>query len=324
MRVTQHRFHCNNATDPFPSVMDYDSTHPIYQFYYSIDCPGVDNPDSRTPLPVIDTLLSIPFSLLHNLPRLCAMVPITRYQRQLITLGTQIIHLWYWDPPPHMIARSVAIRTENQQQNDVPNSKPYPIQHPSRNFNYIDDDIISDAEQFPSFGTLTPCSIRDKHTIKRSVGPIFLSIPTFAPGTDENHEMQVTVTDEISLMVTDVLFDGEDNGLTNHGALMADITGSPVTSSETEDLDNSGISGNVKAVEDKSPLEDIDIVSWYQKVVDSEPEPASLGLIPTPFKRGLIGSMSVNDILMARGLISPTVYIQFIDLSSFHHDTAHV
>jgi hypothetical protein len=59
-----------------------------------------------------------------------------------------------------------------------------------------------------------------------------------------------------------------------------------------------------------------DVKSWYEKVAYCEPEPI-LPLIPTPFKRGIIGSYSVNDILMIKGLIHPLVYVDFLDLSAF-------
>jgi hypothetical protein len=54
-----------------------------------------------------------------------------------------------------------------------------------------------------------------------------------------------------------------------------------------------------------------DITSWYQRVVNSEAEPPLL--IPTPFERGVIGGMSVNDILIVKGVIHPLLYVQFID-----------
>jgi hypothetical protein len=84
--------------------------------------------------------------------------------------------------------------------------------------------------------------------------------------------------------------------------------------SGTED---SGDTGDVEAVQDKSAIcpSSLDITVWYQKLVNSKPEPPSL--IPTPFERGVIGGMSVNDVLMVKGLIHLLVYTQFMDLSSF-------
>jgi hypothetical protein len=109
-----------------------------FQTYSSADCPGIDNLASLAGdrnFPIIDTLLSIPFSLLHNLPRLCGIVPISTYQRELIAIGSEIIYLWTWDPPPSLITQSETIRAQNcaaKRQNDIQLPQPNPIHHPSR------------------------------------------------------------------------------------------------------------------------------------------------------------------------------------------------
>jgi hypothetical protein len=60
-----------------------------------------------------------------------------------------------------------------------------------------------------------------------------------------------------------------------------------------------------------------DILSWNEKVVNSVQEPPPLA--PDSFERGTIGSMSVNDVLMTKGLIEPCQYVQFFNLRSFSH-----
>jgi hypothetical protein len=77
--------------------------------------------------------------------------------------------------------------------------------------------------------------------------------------------------------------------------IIASITGSPVTNeawtgSEEDSGSDSDDTGDVK--ESAICLSSLDIMSWRQKVVNSEPEPS---LIPTPFERGVIGGMSVNE-----------------------------
>ena len=64
-----------------------------------------------------------------------------------------------------------------------------------------------------------------------------------------------------------------------------------------------------------------EILSWYEQVAESAPEP--LPLIPGSFERGVIGGMSTNDVLMIKGLIDSRVYIQFLDLSLFSRDSTH-
>ena len=287
-----------------------------------MDCPGIDNPNCLTPFPVIDTLLSIPFSLLHNLPRLCGIFPSTQYQQQLITLGTEIIRLWSWDPTRDMIADSIAIRNRNSatgQQDDIPAAKPVPLHDPSRN--YTSFNITIEVVPTAMFGTLiAPSSSRDfdqgKHMVECSLSPIMLgnvgipSLPTqLAP-----------VSDGLLLAVGDDELMKDDSRHVD-GGIIAGITGSPVTSEAWTETDSEN-TGDGTAVKSENCRSFPDIRLWYQNVVNSEPEPGPL--IPTPFKRGVIGSLSVNDVLMAKGLLHPLVFIQFINLDSFHNDALHM
>ncbi|KAJ7276635.1 hypothetical protein C8J57DRAFT_1309898, partial [Mycena rebaudengoi] len=54
--------------------------------------------NGHTSWPVIPTLLSIPFALLHQVPRLASMAPLTAYQSNLLRVAQDIIRLWSWDP----------------------------------------------------------------------------------------------------------------------------------------------------------------------------------------------------------------------------------
>jgi hypothetical protein len=131
---TQHRFHAANSFGGFTRNEGNDQVE-NHHFYSHNDCPGIDIPTNRNPFPVIDTLLSIPFSLLHNLPRLIAIVPISVQQQQLITMGSEILRLWWWDPPPDLIEKSEKIRLQKNapnQLNSTRSAKPYPIHHQSR------------------------------------------------------------------------------------------------------------------------------------------------------------------------------------------------
>ena len=98
-------------------------------------------------------------------------------------------------------------------------------------------------------------------------------------------------------------------------SIMASVTGLPATSQVwTETEDGGDVEGDV---EDKSTncLSSADIVAWSWNVMNSRPEPPSL--TSDSFERGVIASMTVNDILMIKGLVNPAVYIQFFDLSLF-------
>ncbi|KAF9073320.1 hypothetical protein BDP27DRAFT_1445210 [Rhodocollybia butyracea] len=62
------------VVDPNVGQTDSRQTLPdnTYHYYLPEDCPGVDT--SPTPFPIVPALLSIPFSVLHNIPRLGPMV----------------------------------------------------------------------------------------------------------------------------------------------------------------------------------------------------------------------------------------------------------
>ena len=81
------------------------------KFYYPSQCPGIP---SENPFPVLNTLLSLPFSLLHTVPRLAAMLPRTKYQNDVLRMGLTIIDLWFWDPPASLVASvTVPVNTNN-------------------------------------------------------------------------------------------------------------------------------------------------------------------------------------------------------------------
>jgi len=52
-------------------------------------CPGID-PPHPDPFPVIDTLLSIPFSLMFNLPRLQGLISGSTLRLDLIKMATEV------------------------------------------------------------------------------------------------------------------------------------------------------------------------------------------------------------------------------------------
>ena len=151
-KINRHRFHCDHTSAAF-SRNEGNDANPHWRIYHNTDCPGIDNPASLSNFPVIETLLSIPFSLLYNLPRLCGFLPGSDYQQQLILMSSEIKYLWFWDPSPSMIANSIAIRTQNLatgQQNDTRQVKPKSVDDPSRN-----DTTFDHRPTSPTFGAFT-------------------------------------------------------------------------------------------------------------------------------------------------------------------------
>lgn len=122
--VTAHRLH--SCDDPTTALAVRPSpTNPRHP-YYSTDCPGIGS--STTPFPVISTLLSIPFSVLHNIPRLGSMVDRTDYQKKVFQMGNQIIDLYSWDPSPEELEQGSSVVVISEERAPFP----HPIFHPSR------------------------------------------------------------------------------------------------------------------------------------------------------------------------------------------------
>jgi hypothetical protein len=62
-----------------------------------------------------------------------------------------------------------------------------------------------------------------------------------------------------------------------------------------------------------------DIVDWSNMIIDENEKTLSKvpPLIPTSFEKGIIGGMSTNDFLMIKGLIDPSLYVQYMHLELF-------
>lgn len=266
---TEHRYHCLDRYHSFLRIEGNTSA-----VYSGQNCPGVDV-NCQRPFPIINTLLSIPFSVLYNLPRLGALLPHNEHQYALYMMAAKIVQLWWWDPP------NMTLPTPPTLTNAI--TKPHPINHPSRlNITF---EKIHPVPFFPSHR------------------PLVLAEPAIeCLGRSTSHLWDETLPTKDDLERIDI-------------SVMAGITGSPVTSeawTETEDGDEDEIDD----VQDKPMIcpSPFDIALWCQKV-KSGPEP--LPLTHSSFERGVIASMTVNDILMIKGLINPAVYVQFLDLGSF-------
>lgn len=217
------------------------------------------------------------------------------HQHELISMSSEILLLWWWDPPPGMIKRSGELRNQNfaaNQHYNTPSAKPFPIHHHSRS-----------STTFSTKQPTLTSGARNQRVV--DLGPVFFGIPTHP-----------------DWLMDEMLPTDGDEGLTKEDLQRVDdsIMAGPLTSevcTETEDSDD--ISDSM-AVRDKPTicLSSLDIMSWSQNVVNAVPEPVLTSTsTSTSFERGVIPSMSVNDILMVKGLITPPVYLQFFDLSLF-------
>ena len=171
--TTQHRCHAGDGPIFFSRNEGSDLV-PNPQIHSYVDCPGFDNPTSLKH----NTLLSIPFSLLHNLPRLAGIAPISAHQRQLVAMGAEIVALWWWDPSLDVIENSAKIRLQNNalnQHNATRNPKPDHIHHPSRrNATFsMKQPVIPLAYGTPTTHSPSCNPNEDADTFGASLGPEF-------------------------------------------------------------------------------------------------------------------------------------------------------
>ena len=231
-------------------------------------------------------------------------------------MGSEIVSLWWWDPPPDLVEKSEKIRLQKNAANQYDSTrgaKPHPINHQSRSGTTFlpKQPIITHGA--PTTHSYNRNRNQDAPTFELPSGQILLgTIPSFSRDGDE-------------LLLTP----GYSDGLAETGDVQrADkgvVTGAmnlPATCEawDVQTIEGTETSNDIDAmddVEEKPPTgpSSSDILSWYEQVAESAPEP--LPLIPGSFERGVIGGMSTNDVLMIKGLIDPLVYIQFLDLSSF-------
>jgi hypothetical protein len=313
--ITQHRCHAGDGFSFFLRNEGSDLV-PNPQIYSHVDCPGFDNPTSLKHFPVINTLLSIPFSLLHNLPRMAGIAPISAHQRQLVAMGAEIVALWWWDPSPDMIENAAKIRLQNSilnQHNETRNPKPDHIHHPSRrNTTFSTKQPLIPLVYGTPITHSSSCNPNeDADTFKLPSGRNLLGTTTPVSWDEDGilltpRDEGFAITGDVQLADQDIFTGAPDLPLTY------EIRDETITSTDDSD--------DIDAIEDGEgkPLirpASFDILSWYEKISDSAPEP--LPLTHGSFERGVIGGLCVNDILMIRELIPPPVYIQFFDLSSF-------
>ena len=240
------------------------------------------------------------------------MVPLSTYQHNLAIMALEIEKLWWWDPPPELIEHSLLIRANNlscRQQSDLRITKPHPICHSSRS-----STTYRARKPSTSFGTSDAMpSNKDQfiRTIELPHGHLLIGtapsatlgaerlvlIPGEDDGTKETHVPQESSCSEIS-PVSATIWDTWTFGT-------------------IEDFEEN--MKDLKPITHPIRLCSADIDSWYVHVLTSCSGMETLSpppLVPSPFEGGALGGMRTNDILMIEGLLHPSVFIEFFDLSS--------
>ena len=294
MPFTEHRWHSCGLV-----VVNLDEE----KMYYARDCPGVYPPSDNT-FPTIRTLLSIPFSLLHTVPRLSAIVPRSQHQHELITMAEEILFLWSWVPSPVEV-ELLTIRAAQNNSLTVRTPRPIPIRDRQN--------VTFDAMRpHITFGPATSVHRAD-HSAR--------SVPDGATFELASGQVAISATPLLSwgsgagLQLSDG--DGEQLDMNYEET---DLTRETTLEGLSETISNE--SREWQDPEEKtrdqgwSPS---DIVDWSSMIIDENEKTSSKvpPLIPTCFEKGILGGMSTNDLLMIKGLIDPGLYVQYMHLELF-------
>ena len=206
-------------------------------------------------------------------------------------MGEDIVRLWSWDPSPEELQQSEAIRAAaagNVDQTRLP--KPAPIHDASR--------------ETTTFGTKRPqITFRSAppviDVIRLESGQVLLEK---TPSVAWDHRDGLHLTEGRS-------WPEEDWSCERHEEESMDVDDGSVFVQSELSFDDGDTDSEVL------PSSPPDISAWLESTVnDEEPIPALTG---SPFRKGVMGGMSVNDVLMLRGQIDPALYLDFLHLDSF-------
>lgn len=263
-------------------------------------CPGID-PPHPDPFPIIDTLLSIPFSLMYNLPRLQGLISGSALRLDLIKMAAEVSTLWAWDP-------DVSVNTPVIL-NSLRDPMPRPIHDTSRNetFASMRPSVIASIPAGPS-ASGTPaldCVVQaDSGAYIIGTSPhvrLHDGALTIVP-LDLNLRIE---KEKIRPPTTHVAATSLFGSISQLSGSMEGIPSDTVDSADES-----------KAKVDLIPLQ-ASVGAWLEDIEKEDLDPLPADVNDTdPFIPGVVGGMSVNDILMVKGQIDPSVYIQFFDLSA--------
>ncbi|KAJ6498300.1 hypothetical protein DFH09DRAFT_1204064 [Mycena vulgaris] len=286
--ILRHRLHMRGRLD-LPRYTTVDSAA---EFWSTAEMPGV--PGARR-FPVVDTLLSIPFSILHNAPRLAALHPMTEYQVKLLAIATEIMFLWDWDPEPGDYLNSIVFRATSTP------AWPPPVNDSSRTGTI--SGLIS-----PSINLCPPAS-----------NPIFMPFNELANGQVLISAVPVEYSKEGGLVaVAPASFNNAARPFKIQSSVASGSSSWP-SEPETEIFD---LDFDVESCDEEThpptSLSHEAVSLWVDDTAGAgceteEPTP----LEKTPFCPGLHGGARGNDTLMRTGALSPREYVRYYDLSAF-------
>ena len=236
--------------------------------------------------------------MLHNLPRLSALVTSSRFRRDLVAMAVEIVSLWAWDPEP----LNVPITATNPQRTAMPP----PIYDDSRNatFTTMQPLPLSTAPSTVGLGAPSDSSC----VVQADSGAYVIGS---SPRVYLQDGALIAVPPEHDMDMKKALI-----GPTITAPSCMTRSASPSGSMESTPESECGGCNDGLGPE-------LDLVSLQARVaaclegLDMEAlDPLSAAMNnPKPFIPGSMGGMTANDILMVKGLIKPSLYVHFYDLS---------
>jgi hypothetical protein len=228
---------------------------------------------------LFELCFSIPFSLLHTVPRLSAMFPRSPYQHELITMGEEILFLWSWDPSPGEVE---LLNIPAAQNNSRTARTPQP--RPIRDRQNVTFDAMRPHVTFgPATGVHradhSARSVPDGAIFELASGQVAISgIPHFSWGSSAGLQLSDRDTEQLDMNYKET-----------------DLTHETITTFLEGFSETISVSSN-ESREWQDPEEKTrdqcwspsDIVDWSNMIVD-ENEKKVPSLIPTSFEKGIIG-----------------------------------
>ena len=196
-------------------------------------------------------------------------------------MGQEIVSLWYWDPLP---SHGSQLNTSICMGTNPCNALPVPISNRSDTFEALRPSAHDkDHEQADAMQT--------RPTFQ---SPFHLDLEKMTPGTRQGSEDGLQSSTESDSLNRSWMTGDADLGFVY----------SACPSSSMDDDKSS------------SELLSSDILTWADNVIGGEEK--MLPLTATPYEKGVVGG-SANNVLMARGLIHPLVYLNYVDLEKFSY-----
>jgi hypothetical protein len=248
----------------------------------------------------VNTLLSIPFSILFNVPRLAGLITSTNFRLDLLGMAVEIQSLWAWDPE---ISTNTPISVSNTQR-----SPPRPIYDASRDTTFAG---IRPLAPNAALISAEPASSSSRCVVQADSGAYVVgsspqvrfqdgALTTVPPDHDANTVEKEPICHTTSHVMA--------TSLNRSVSLCGSMQSTPVSELEC-DNSNDELKLDVVSLQAR-------VTAWLEDLDKHALDPLPADVNDTrPFIPGCMGGMTANDILMVKGCINPSVYIHFFDLS---------